>query len=85
MQYVLITAPTCHLSHFKGDQIRSLNNGTHQILQLDEDDFSVGAQYFFIVTSAFTTRVRQQEKHQDTTDYSSCQTLWERERERGVC
>lgn len=39
-----------------------------QILQLNKDDLSVGAQYFFIVTSTFTTRVGQQENHQDTTE-----------------
>lgn len=41
---------------------------SYQILQLDEDDVSVGAQYFFIVTSTFTTWVGQQENHQDTTE-----------------
>lgn len=41
---------------------------SYQIAQLNEDDLSVGAQYFFIVTSAFSTRVGQQENHQDTTE-----------------
>lgn len=48
---------------------------SYQILQLNEDDFSVGAQYFFVVTSTLPTGVGQQDSHQDTTEQSSGQTL----------
>lgn len=41
---------------------------SYQILQLNEDDLSVGAQDFFIVTSTFTKTAGQQENHQDTTE-----------------
>lgn len=41
---------------------------SYQILQLNEDDLSVGAQDFFIVTCTLTTGVGQQENHQDTTE-----------------
>lgn len=41
---------------------------SYQILQLDEDDHSVGVQYFLIVTSTFATSVGQQQNHQDTTE-----------------
>lgn len=44
------------------------NITAYQILKLNEDDFSVGAQDFFIVTSTFTTRAGQQENHQDNTE-----------------
>lgn len=32
---------------------------SYQILQLNEDDLPVGAQYFFIVASTFSTSVDQ--------------------------
>lgn len=44
------------------------NMFSYQVLQLNEDDFSVRAQYFFIVTSTITRGVGQQEKHQDTAE-----------------
>lgn len=48
---------------------------SYQVLQLHEDDLSVGAQDLFVVTSTFRARVGQQENRQDTTQQSSAQTL----------
>lgn len=44
-------------------------------MQLNQDDLSIGAQDFFIVTSTFTAGGGQQENHQDTTEWRSGQTL----------
>lgn len=41
---------------------------SYQILQLNKDDLSVWAQYFFIVASTLRTSVGQQENHQDITE-----------------
>lgn len=38
-----------------------------QILKLHQDELCVWAQDFFVVAPTFSTRVRQQEKHQDIT------------------
>lgn len=45
------------------------------MLQLDEDDLSVGAQDLSVVTLRFTTAAGRQQNHQDTSEQSSCQTL----------
>lgn len=47
----------------------------YQILKLDENDPSEGHQDFFVVTSAFTKRVCQQQNHQDRAKKSSGKTL----------
>lgn len=44
------------------------DRSSYQILQLNEDDLSVGAQDLFIVTSTFSGSVCQQENHQDTAE-----------------
>lgn len=47
----------------------------YQILKLDEDHPSVGAQDFFIVTSVFTIGLGHQQNQQDSAEQSSGQTL----------
>lgn len=41
---------------------------SYQILELNEDDISIGAEDFFIVTSMFAKRLGQQENHQDSAE-----------------
>lgn len=48
---------------------------SYQILQLNEDHLSVGAQDFFVVTFVFTVSLGQHEEQQGSAEQSSGQTL----------